>query len=270
MKNEEKNSEILTKMSEPSLFEGKRDESFTEIIKGPLLFGKVDSKYFEILMTEECLQEFGYAFTDTFINKDHNYDKYKQFGLLAMRQSLVYYFTETFPQYKEPGLTTKVLAKMVTDRYYVKIAEKFGFWDYISRPITKESELERNKLTEDVMQAYFGVIERMLNKYVRFGVGYSVVNKILRKIFSEHPFDVNPSTIKDFKTQINEIVQKTKSKSTYNVQKNGNIFTAELIWTFHNGTSRSIGKGSSIDKLEAEQKASEEGITFLKKVRIPM
>jgi len=242
---------------------------FENFIKNLILKTRLDSKYIKMIMADENIKLFKEAFTHFSSNNKINYEVYEQLGDITVNKFLVWYFHSRFP-ILHTTLGVKIVARLRINygskQFLASIAEKLGFWDYI---ILSSNELipssKKLSILEDVFEAFIGVTEYIIDKKIHIGLGYISCYRLLSSIFDSIPIDFSYENLFDAKTRLKEIfdinrdvlgVQKFEHEKTTNT-----IIISRLI----NGTEVVMAKeSSSINKADAEQKASEEALRVLK------
>ena len=88
--------------------------------------------------------------------------------------------------------------------------KNLNFWPFISAAIegTERNQKYRNRnkkdLLEDVLEAFIGCTEYLLDEAFRPGVGYGIVYDILESIFNELPMSLEYEDLYDAKTRLKE------------------------------------------------------------------
>lgn len=182
------------------------------------------------------------------------------------------------------------------------LGEELGFWPFISSAIdgTERNKKYRNKhmknLLEDVFEAFIGCTESLLDKAFRTGVGYAIVYDILTDIFNRKPMSLAYEDLYDSKTRLKETFDHYKGRigewvyrdekevtdgdsiCSHGIKKHScndcflinSLNVSYLYQVPIGGSAKSlrrewiIGVGKSAKKIDAEQIAAEEGISFLK------
>jgi dsRNA-specific ribonuclease len=192
---------------------GIRGYKFKEFIKNILKLGNIKISYIDKLISDEYIKEYDKVFTSKQINDKYNYEFYEQLGDAAVNKFIIYYSYRRFPQLKSPdGLkfADKIKSNYGSGQSLAKIAEKYGFWEYITST-NQSRETEKVSLLEDVFEAFFGATEYLIDEFVRYkdeeiyGIGYSCVYKILKVMFDEVEISLKYEDMFDCKTRLNEV-----------------------------------------------------------------
>ena len=215
--------------SDPNMYLGWRDEtkkdSFKILIKDLLAKGKLKEKYIELLTNEKSMEEYGKAFTaESETYPENNYERYEQIGDVAAGHFIISYSYRRFPQL-DCTAGVKVASRLRINygakKSFSDIADKLGFWQFITCPIdcpieTKEEKKKgkevnrkcrsrhRKDLLEDVFEAFLGCTEFLLDNAFRYGIGYAIVYDILSNIFDKIPISLEYEDLIDAKTRLKE------------------------------------------------------------------
>lgn len=253
------------------IYLGSRGDDFKTSIANVLKKGKICKKYAKVLLSDESMRMYESAFTSDLIDDLNNYQVYEQIGDLSCNKFIVYYFYKRFPQLKcSEGV--KVVARLRINYgskdTFSKLAESFGFWDFISATNDSRSK-KRKDLLEDVFEAFIGVTEIILDEKIRHGVGYSCVYKILEGIFNEIPISLQYEDLYDAKTRLKEVfdifseqigtLKYEESKET----KDDNVTTTSSIYRILGNAKIRIASATAPLKMEAEQMASSDAISAI-------
>lgn len=303
--NQMKNLAITDKVSEkkieivPGIHFGNRGNTFRTLIKSILKKGNIKRKYMDILLTEESLKIYSNAFTSESVDDVNNYQVLEQLGDLSGNKFIVQHIYRRFPQLKcAEGV--KVVARLRINygskNSFSKIAEDYGFWDFITA--TNELRLrERRSLLEDVFEAFLGATEQILDDSTiteegdSFGLGYANVYRILTAIFNDIPISLEYEDLYDAKTRLKELfdlhgtvlgpliytyekgavdttvfVHRLKGAS-YEVRPDGTVNMQKINYPSDPVARRDcrvlIGKGTATLKDEAEQVAAGDALSNL-------
>ena len=281
------------------LYLGSRGSDFKTIITNILKKGRLKPKYIELLTNKESMEAYARAFTASTVDIENNYERFEQIGDVTANKFIVWYAYRRFPQLDcTDGV--KVVARLRINygakQFFATLGESLGFWPFIS---AAESGVERNKyyrvrdkkdLLEDVLEAFVGCTEYLLDNAFRSGVGYGIVYDILADIFDEIPmslvyedlydpktrlkesFDANKSILGEWayiesslvidttlviKSQVYRIPPGINKKPTVIMTETGPVQIPKPRWEL-------IGEGISRTKADAQQKAATAGIENLK------
>lgn len=271
---------------ERGIYLGDRGEKFKMLIQGILNIGKLKKKYTSILLRPDSLEVYGSAFTSELVDENNNYQVFEQIGDLTANKFIVCYIYRRFPQLKT-AQGVKIAARLRINygskQSFCGIAEKLGLWDYISA--TKELRQRKKKsLLEDVLEAFLGATETILDQELCNGIGYAMCYKILAGIFDQMDISLKYEDLYDAKTRLKElfdmkavelgplVYEETKmdilTKScayrldgvTYETKADG---TVNLNKYFGKYRKILIGQGSASLKADAQQLAAADALKNL-------
>jgi dsRNA-specific ribonuclease len=276
---------------EHGVYIGDRTESFRMKIESILKsIEGLKQKYIDLLLTEESMKVYGIAFTSETVAKNKNYQFYELLGDRTFNKFIVSYFQEKLTKEEEEELNpsyTKVIARLLINygskKTFFQIAEKLELWDFITATLHERSTKKKD-LCEDVLESFIGATEFLINKnYNNKGKGYGIVYIILKSIFDKMSFSFRYEDLFDSKTRLKELfdfcgdngrnkgktsedkVEKKLGKMVYESEKTEDGMVKCTIYNSLLLMRESIGVSIANTKDLAEQKASENAITTLKK-----
>ena len=287
-----------------SIYQGIRGDEFKSLIAGLMRRANLKDKYIETLTNEENMSKFSKAFTASSANSKNNYEIYEQLGDVSANKFIVWYAYRRFPQLQCTA-GVKVVARLRINygakKSFSDIADKLGFWPYISAAedgldrSAKYRNRHKKDLLEDVFEAFIGCTEQILDDEYRPGVGYGVVYDILSSIFDNINISLKFKDLYDAKTRMKEIFDAFNMLGTFQfidsreeVAQNENYTSIAISklyqvppgknkkarrFTDKEGNAHKspnvgwilIGMGTSTTKSNAQQIASEKGISYLNK-----
>jgi dsRNA-specific ribonuclease len=269
------------------IYLGSRGDDFKEFITKLLKFGKLKSRYVNMLTDDESMKVYSAAFTSELVDPENNYQVLEQIGDLSGNKIIVNYMYEKFPQL-DCAEGVKVVARLRINygakQCFSEIARKLGFWEFISA--TNELRHRKMKsLLEDVFEAFIGATERILDKRKRVGVGYAIVYDILASILDDMDISLKYEDLYDAKTRLKELFDTYESSLgplIYKEQKRDQI-TVSTVFRVNGGKYQEkpdctvnrkriiggqyikIGEGTAALKSDAQQNAALAAIAFLAK-----
>ena len=252
----------------PSIYLGPRDSSFKELIKKTLEKGNLDPKYIDTLLSEENMHSYAKVFTSKEVNPQNNYETFEQMGDGAAANFLSSYFYKRFPQL-DCAIGVKVVARLKINygakESFYPIAEKLGFWQYISAS-TEERLRKKKSLLEDVLEAFLGATQWILDNETRVGVGYAIAYDILKSIFDEIKISLKYDDLYDNKTKLKEIFDANKNLGALSYKSSReNQITTTKAYRKSNSQEIFLGEGRSALQKDAEQKAAGKAIIALER-----
>lgn len=259
---------------EKIIYYGARDHTFKDLISNVLQKANLKSHYIQLLLSEENLKIFDQVFTSSTANPETNYEIYEILGDVTFNKCLVWYFNRRFPQlFTSEGV--KIIARLrinfSSKQSFCKIAEKLGFWEFISA-----TEEERNHckkpLLEDTLEAFFGAVEYIIDKNIRYSVGFSIVYEIITKIFDEMEISLKYEDLYDAKTRLKELFdffgKDIMGTLKYEENKDdvSKIVTCVIYQLRPNGMKIKLGEGQALLKIDSHQKAASQSIKYLNRL----
>lgn len=250
-----------------------------EFLRQVLKNAKLDDKYMFILLNKIDLYQI--AFTSPSIDIDNNYELYENLGDITANEAIVWYFYEAFPQLHCPsGVKTMARLKINygSSESYSSIADDLGFWPYIkATDEEKNSKEKKQKLLEDVFEAFIGVTKVALIDYFGYqGVGNQIVYNIIKSIFDKKYISLKTDDLYDAKTRLKEVFDKALTQKEFgklrykyhdlseNENDTGremNRYT-ELFFVKNNiFTKIAIGRGNT--KVAQEKDAAAQALQYL-------
>ena len=187
---------------------GVRGPQFKDFISKLVARGKLTEKYINILSSAESIAVYAMAFTSASADPDNSYEILEQLGDVTCNRSLLWYFQRRF----FPSLTAKenvkILGRMkivyASKNVFSSIAIRADFRTYIS---ARDDDIRYNdkSLCEDVLEAFFGATEYLLDNNVRIGVGGAICYDILASFFDEMVFETTFEKLLDNVTRLKEL-----------------------------------------------------------------
>lgn len=225
-------------------------EKYKTFIAGILEYrGKVDHNItVQFVDNEEAMKEMIFAVTNwsyylnKYLQKDLNihekdYEIYEFLGDKVLNYTTPYYAYRRFE--KDIGIygneqLTEFLKSGVAKKFFYKLSENMGIVDYIRYteavflidPSNSVKDLENGdmmaikitkKVKTDVLESFNGAIELLVDKYIRFGMGASVVYNIMASLMDElgePDISININKNKDSISKLKELFEQQQYKSS--------------------------------------------------------
>lgn len=257
---------------EPSIiYFGSRNGDFKNTILNVISKGNLKDKYKEWLMSDESLLIFNDVFTSNTADVLKNYEVYEQLGDITVNKFIVWYMYKRFP-HLNCAQGVKIIARLrinyCSKQSFAQIAESLGFWPFIT---ATEEERSHNKkpLLEDTLEAFFGAVEFIIDKHTLTGVGYAVVFDILETVFNDLNISLKYEDLYDAKTRLKEMFDFFGDKlGSIQYEDERNIETKLTVSKVFQNTPQKnrikIGEGIASLKADAQQKAAQKAIVFLR------
>lgn len=256
---------------------GERGDGFKTLIERILKMGEVSKKYREELLSKESLAFYSTAFTHPSVDSDNNYEFYETLGDITLKKCIVWYFSKRFPQINCPegvDIMSRMKMKFEQSKSFAPLAESLKFWPYVSTNVNRDSSYLRQKILEDVFEAFFAVTEILLDKHNTMGVGYVVCYRIIAKLLDQLEIHIDWEYLVDAKTRVKEIFDYYKSRGIGKIEyvklepeivgEDDRVFNVLARQTRQDGSIRIIGKGRGHDSADAEQDAATQAFELLK------
>lgn len=236
------------------------------VIYRMLRMGNIKKEYVNLLLNEKNMNLYQQAFTSKSVDPNCNYEYFEQLGDLSINKFIVWYSYERFPQLKcSKGV--KIVARIRINHCSKNVlsntAESLGFWDVINASEDERGHRKKD-LLEDCFESFIGCTEYILNNDVMNGVGWVIVQNILKSIYNKRQISLRYEDLFDSKTRLKELFDlKQDHKITYSSVRENDFFTTRVMMTEPNGYVFQIGKGVAPKKQNAEQIASEVSLSYL-------
>lgn len=251
-----------------------------EFIRRVLQGSKLEDRYLLILLNN--LDEYQTAFTSPTIDPNNNYELYENLGDITANEAIVWYFYETFPQLHCPsGVKTMARLKINygSSESYSSIAESLGFWPYIKASEEERASKEKKqKLLEDVFEAFIGVTKLILVNYFGYqGVGNQIVYNIIKSIFDKKEISLKTEDLYDSKTRLKEVFDKAATQKQFgrlvykyhdlsdNENQTEDRRFTELFFVKNNFFTK-IAVGTGNTKVAQEKDAASKALQYLKEI----
>jgi dsRNA-specific ribonuclease len=185
---------------------GDRGQAFKTLIEGILKKGKLKPDYMKYLLSDKNMAVYSAAFTSKSVDDLNNYECYEMIGDVIVNKFIVMYMYKKFPflcTHEGVKFVARLKINYGSKQTFSEIATKLGFWDFISATNDLREEQEQS-LLEDVLEAFFGATEYVLDKKTMPGVGFACCYKILESMFDEINVSLEHTDLYDAKTQLKE------------------------------------------------------------------
>jgi dsRNA-specific ribonuclease len=245
-----------------------------EFLRDVLKNAKLEDRYILILLNKIDLYQI--AFTSPSVNINDNYELYENLGDITANEAIVWYFYEVFPQLHCPsGVKTMARLKInySSSESYSSIANDLGFWPYIkATDEEKNSKEKKQKLLEDVFEAFIGVTKIILIDYFGYqGVGNQIVYNIIKSIFDKKNISLEANDLYDAKTRLKELFDKTYiqnlfGKLQYKYYDNEDKKTELYFWkNYKENNYIATGRGNT--RVAQEKDAASKALIYLRDVK---
>jgi len=241
-----------------------------EFLRKVLKNAKLEDRYILILLNRIDLYQI--AFTSPSIDINDNYELYENLGDITANEAIVWYFYEVFPQLHCPsGVKTMARLKINygSSESYSSIANDLGFWPYIKATEEERSSKEKKqKLLEDVFEAFIGVTKLVLVDYFGYqGVGNQIVYNIIKSIFDKKDISLKTEDLYDAKTRLKEVFDKESTRLLFGqlkykyIEKENKKYTE--LYFIKDGNWKRIAIGEGNTKVAQEKTAASKALRHL-------
>lgn len=248
------------------------NQFFQEKIRSFLRISFLKQKYITKITDKEGMAIYQQAFTHSSVSPD-NYEWLEILGDATLNKSVVWYINNRFPQlHNAEGV--KVIArlkiKMVSKNQFSEIAEQFGFLPFIQ--INEENlkqKLNLKSVLEDVLEAFFGATEMLIDKHFGKGSGYGVCYELLKNILDRKPISLKYEDLYDPITRLKETFDIFRTSALWGQVRYENVKQESVqyvtVYQYDPLSHRKIALGyASAPTLDdAKQKAASIAIDFL-------
>lgn len=253
------------------MFHGDRSENFTNMLRSLLRRADIIEPIVDLCLSTENLRKFSSAFTSANYDKTHNYEYYEQIGDSTVNKFIVGYMYSRFPQLRTSdgvNIVARLKIKYGSKGQLNQIAEKLGFWPYISTDDDERVKRKKN-LLEDVFEAFFGCFEEVLNETIRemkqqyYQVGYDICYTLLSKIFDELYISIEYEALVDSKTRLKELFDEQRQRLQQLKYKDDFCFETNMFVSQAFNNKKLLGTGMSHKKKEARERAADKALIAL-------
>jgi dsRNA-specific ribonuclease len=283
-----KNKKDLELEEQLNFYYGRRDESFRNLIASLLSRGKIKDKYIDSLLSPQAMKEYDKAFTSITVtsvfnretrnveidkNSSDNYEIYEKLGDGVFDNFIGWYASRRFFPDNTSNEHVKVLhiirSKYGSKDHFSPIAEKLGFWNFISSSIYQRNH-QKKKLLEDVFEAFLGATSYILDKIFCNGIGYAICYDILESIYDEIPISEDFYEMQDDVSKLDQLIMKHKylGKLEYEFSREDNIAYAKIYQIDSEGYKTFICEGSASIKKDAKKNAAKKALKYFEDLGI--
>lgn len=204
-------------MSSPLEFEGdyiaKYGKSFKRLVLSVLFRSKIRQDAIKNVVNQ-VIDNYITAFTHKTINEQVNYEYAELCGDVIVNASIVWYLGRRFPQIMRPegvDITSRLKANLVSEDSLSAIAEKLGFWPYISASNEARYRFKKQLLC-DVLESFIGTTVRAFDELIAEGVGYALCYEVIKSLFDEVPISLEYEDIVDSVSRLKETLEYMNSQ----------------------------------------------------------
>ena len=201
------------------------NDSFIAFLREMLKKGNMKEEWInEIIRKRENIEIYKNAFTNKSVDSVNNYELYELLGDKIVNASVMEYVYKSFPAYRSSNSVSffsKIIAKYCSKNEFSKIGKAVGFHKFIVAT-TLEHNKNRDKMTEDVFESFFGATNLIINNDIRQGVGYAIIYDIIENIFRNNVrIDTKYTSLVDSKTILKELFDSPEFKRIFGIPTSG-------------------------------------------------
>lgn len=192
---------------ENKLIIGERGPTFFNFLRELLQRTSLSTKIIdELLKEEDVIQMYYDCFSHKSFHVDHNYEYYEMIGDVSCNKIIVWYLKDRFP-FLCNSEGVKVLARLrinlVSKLTFSTWAKNLDFLRFISMDTDTKVKME-SSILEDVFEAFVGVTELMIDKYIRSYSGIYFVHHFIKSILDEETISLSYKLLYDPVTRLKE------------------------------------------------------------------
>lgn len=168
---------------------------------------KGQEKLVDILVNKTTIKEYWLdVFTSEFHNPNtgDNYETYEAVGDSVIKYVFYIYLYEKFGTTISKNQLNDLKTRHLSTNWQSVLGEKMELDQWILIP----KELAKNaKVREDLSEAFAGVVEIILNKYARRGLGQIVLLNMVNILFRDYDFDLGEKMKRDLRPPETKLIQ---------------------------------------------------------------
>jgi len=255
------------------------------LVRSIVSMSGLKQKYVDMLCSEDSMRIYRQAFTHSTVDPVNNYEWLEILGDATLNKIIVWYISRRFPILQNAD-GVKVIARlkinMVSKKKFAEIAHILGLEPHIrfdmSAAATNNNRnnhhLFKRSISEDVLEAFFGATELLIDSLVEPGSGHGVCYLIMSKILDGMDISLEYTDLYDPITRLKETFDMHRMRLPGRIEyepcrqttsEKGDTIMSTRVW--HNGPNQQsvcMGSGTALTPDEAKQAAATEAIEFLK------
>lgn len=250
------------------------NRAFLDKIRQVLALSNLKKKYIDKITDAEGMALYAQAFTHPSVSAT-NYEWLEILGDATLNKCVVWYINQRFPKlHNADGV--KVIARLkinlVSRNHFSDISERLGFLPFIvyNEDNMKNKTLNLKSLAEDVLEAFFGTTEMLIDRVVSVGAGYGICFHLFKNIMDPVPISLRYEDLYDPITRLKETFDIFRASlwgqvSYENDRRDGVQYVT--VYQFDRPTGRRVALASTSAPTldEAKQKAAVMAIEVLAK-----
>jgi dsRNA-specific ribonuclease len=183
---------------------------FRQYIRDLLKTTGLAGVYIDLLTDDKSMKIYQQAFTHPSIDSVVNYEWLEIMGDATLNKAIVWYVSRRFPILQNPE-GVKVIARlkinMVSKKKFAEIAESLGMDRFIRvdpEQVQPQNTTMIRSIMEDVLEAFFGATEWILDDRVEPGAGYGICYLLLKHILDPMDISLEYNDLYDAITRLKE------------------------------------------------------------------
>jgi len=183
-----------------------RDATFVAFLRSLLERTGLKESYMVQMLSPTSLRLYSRAFTHISIDAEQNYEFLEILGDVTCNKIIVWYIKNRFPILQNTA-GVKVIARLrinlVSKKTFSRIAESLGFFTFISCDQDIRDQ-KMQSIMEDVLEAFIGATEMLLDSLVHPGAGYGICFNFFKNVFDSLPISLRYEDLYDPITRLKE------------------------------------------------------------------
>lgn len=246
--------------------------AFQEKIRSFLRISFLKQKHITKITDPEGMALYAQAFTHASVSPV-NYEWLEILGDATLNKCVVWYINNRFPQlHNAEGV--KVIArlkiKLVSKNNFSEIAEHYGFLPFIQlNEENMKTKLNLRSVLEDVLEAFFGATEILIDRHFGQGSGGGICFQLLKNIMDRRPISLKYEDLYDPITRLKETFDIFRSSNLWGQVRyeNNKEGSTQYVTVFQfdpaSGRKVALGYASAPTLDEAKQLAATAAIERL-------
>jgi dsRNA-specific ribonuclease len=262
---------------------GIRGKDFASLIINLLKKGKLKPDYIKKILTDGGLEEYEKIFTSKKADENNNYEFYEFLGDLIANTTILWWMARRFPQLRKAS-AVRILARMKitygSKKVFSVISEKqLGFWPYITAR-KDEKETQKKSLLEDVLEAFLGLTNDLVDTRVYMGAGYAICYNIISSLLDENmalprenqfvDIAIDPAVLEDAITDVKQNIEDyfRPGKLSYvcDERKEDDVLTTCHLMIERDGKQTEIVEAKGSKASTAKENVAREAIKIFNKI----
>ena len=256
-------------------------QEFRRYIRRVLSMTQLAERYLDLLTDDKSIKIYQQAFTHPSMNSEVNYEWLEIMGDATLNKAIVWYVSRRFPILQNPE-GVKVIARlkinMVSKKKFAEIAETLGMSQFIQvdpEQIQAQNTTMIRSIMEDVLEAFFGATEWILDDRVEPGAGYGVCYLLLQRILDPMDISLEYNDLYDAITRLKETMDVHRNRWPGNLRykpirdpnyAHDGLQRVQVIYQGPGANGELLlgdAQGRSLD--DAKQAAAQKAIVYLDK-----